>query len=92
MDREDEFLKVYKRLAESFPKLHIVMEHITTAGAVELLDRYPNLSATVTLHHLLITLDDVIGGNMEPDMFCKPIAKTPRDRDCLRQAVLAGHE
>lgn len=91
MEREREFLAVYKRLAENFPKLHIVMEHITTADAVELVDRYPNLSATVTLHHLLITLDDVIGGLLEPDLFCKPIAKTPRDRDCLRQAVLSGH-
>lgn len=92
LDREKEFLEEYKRLAETFPKLHIIMEHITTAEAVELVDRYPNLSATVTLHHLLITLDDVIGGNMEPDLFCKPIAKTPRDRMCLRQAVLSGHD
>ena len=38
------------------------MEHITTKDAVELLDIYPNLYATVTLHHLLITLDDVVGG------------------------------
>ena len=92
LDREKEFLSVYKRLAETFPKLHIVMEHITTAAAVEFVDRYANLSATVTLHHLLLTLDDVIGGLMQPDLFCKPIAKTPRDLACLREAVFSGHD
>lgn len=91
MDREREFLAVYQWLAETFPRLRLVMEHITTADAVEFLDRYPNVAATVTLHHLLITLDDVAGGLLQPDLFCKPIAKTPRDRDALRQAVFAGH-
>lgn len=91
MDREREFIDVYRRLAEKFPRLHIVMEHITTAEAVEFVDRFPNVSATVTLHHLMITLDDVVGNLMEPDLFCKPIAKTPRDLDCLREAVFSGH-
>ncbi len=92
LDREKEFLEVYLRLAESFPNLHIVMEHITTAEAVDLLDCYQNVSATVTLHHLLITLDDVIGGLMQPDLFCKPIAKRPEDRRRLRDAVFSGHQ
>ncbi len=91
LDRETEFLSMYQRLAEAFPKLHIVMEHITTAAAVDFIDRYPNVSATVTLHHLLITLDDVIGGLLEPDLFCKPIAKRPEDRLRLREAVFSGH-
>ncbi len=92
LDREKEFLEVYRRLATTFPKLHIVMEHITTADAVEFVDRHPNVSATVTLHHLQITLDDVIGKLMQPDLFCKPIAKTPRDLQALRAAVLSGHD
>jgi dihydroorotase len=91
MDREREFLAVYQWLAETFPRLRLVMEHITTAEAVEFLDRTPNVAATVTLHHLMITLDDVAGGLLQPDLFCKPIAKTPRDREALRQAVLGGH-
>ena len=67
------------------------MEHITTKAAVELLDRYENLSATVTLHHLIITLDDVAGGLLNPHLFCKPIAKRPEDRAALLAAALAGH-
>ena len=91
LDREKEFLNVYQRLAESFPRLHIIMEHITSAAAVDFLERYQNVSATVTLHHLLITLDDVIGGLLQPDLFCKPIAKRPEDRLRLRDAVFSGH-
>ncbi len=92
LDRESEFLEVYQHLATSYPKLHIIMEHITTASAVAFVDKYPNVSATVTLHHLLITLDDVIGNAMQPDLFCKPIAKRPQDREALRAAVFSGHD
>jgi dihydroorotase len=91
MDREREFLTIYQWLAETFPRLRIIMEHITTAEAVAFLERFDNVAATVTLHHLMITLDDLAGGLLQPDLFCKPIAKTPRDREALRQAVFGGH-
>lgn len=91
MDRENEFLATYEWMAREFPLLRITMEHITTAAAVELLDRYPNLHATVTLQHLIITLDDVAGGLLNPHLFCKPIAKRPGDREALLAAALSGH-
>ena len=91
MDREKEFMPIYESLAIAFPNLKIVMEHITTKDAVELLDKYSNLYATVTLHHLLITLDDVAGGMLDPHLFCKPIAKTPVDRNALLNAALKAH-
>ena len=91
MDREGVFLPTYETLAKQFPRLKIIMEHITTADAVTLLDRYENLHATVTLQHLIITLDDVAGGLLNPHLFCKPIAKRPEDRDALLQAALSAH-
>jgi dihydroorotase len=91
LDREAEFLPIYAGLAHNYPRLTIVMEHITTAAAVALLDEYPNLHATITLHHLLITLDDVAGGLLNPHLFCKPIAKRPADRDALLAAALGAH-
>ena len=91
MDREKEFLESYDYLATKFPKLKITMEHITTADAVELLDKHENLRATVTLQHLIITLDDVAGGMLNPHLFCKPIAKRPEDREALLQAALKAH-
>jgi len=91
MDREAEFIPIYEKLAEAFPKLMIVMEHITTARSAEALDRYENLYATITLHHLLITLDDVAGGLLRPHLFCKPIAKRPEDREALLKLALDAH-
>ena len=91
MDRESDFLPTYDELAQKFPRLKIIMEHITTAAAVKLLDRYENIHATVTLQHLLITLDDVAGGLLNPHLFCKPIAKRPEDRDALLHAALTAH-
>ena len=91
MDREKEFMPIYESIASAFPNLKIIMEHITTKDAVELLDKYSNLYATVTLHHLLITLDDVAGGMLDPHLFCKPIAKRPEDRSALLNAALKAH-
>ena len=67
------------------------MEHITTADAVALLDKHENLRATVTLQHLIITLDDVAGGLLDPHLFCKPIAKRPEDREALLQAAIEAN-
>ncbi len=91
MDREMEFGSVYEQFASNFPNLKIVMEHITTAHSASLLDKYENLYATITLHHLLITLDDVAGGMLSPHLFCKPIAKRPEDRDALLKLALSAH-
>jgi len=91
MDREAEFIPIYEKLAKRFPKLKIIMEHITTKEALKALDRYENLYATITLHHLYITLDDVAGGLLRPHLFCKPIAKRPEDRMALRQVAISAH-
>ncbi len=91
MDREAEFVSIYEKLATAFPKLKIIMEHITTKESVAALDRFENLYATITVHHLLITLDDVAGGMLQPHLFCKPIAKRPEDREALLKVALNAH-
>jgi len=88
MDREKEFASIYEEFAINFPKLKIVMEHITTKHSANLLQKYENLYATITLHHLYITLDDVAGGLLSPHLFCKPIAKRPEDREALLDLAL----
>jgi len=91
MDREAEFVSIYEKLASAFPKLKIIMEHITTKASVDALNRFENLYATITIHHLLITLDDVAGGMLQPHLFCKPIAKRPEDREALLKVALEAH-
>lgn len=43
--------------------------------------------ATITAHHLYLTGEQ---SNVDPFAFCKPIPKTPADRDALLQAVCSG--
>jgi dihydroorotase len=92
INREVEYLPSVGRIARVFPRLRIVVEHVSTAGAVEYVRRLPStVAATITLHHLLLTLDDVVGGSLKPHNFCKPIAKRPKDRDALLDAALSGN-
>jgi len=91
MNREREFMSVYQAIASRHTGLKIVMEHISTRESLDILDRFENLFATVTVHHLLMTLDDMAGGKLNPHLFCKPILKYPDDRDALQEAVLNGH-
>ena len=91
MDREKEFLPIYESLAKNFPNLKIIMEHISTKESIELLKKYDNLYATITVHHLLLTLDDITGGMLNPHTFCKPIVKRPDDRQALLELALSAH-
>jgi dihydroorotase len=96
MDRERSFLDVVIQVLDLCPELRVVLEHVTTADACRFVTQGRGVhggrvAATVTAHHLFLTLDDVVGGLLRPHHFCKPIAKTPADREWLRQAVVSGH-
>lgn len=91
MDREKEFLPIYESLAINFPDLKIIMEHISSKESIDLLKKYDNLYATLTVHHLMLTLDDVAGGMLNPHGFCKPIVKRPEDKKALQELALNAH-
>lgn len=92
LDREKDFLFWVKNLLSQFPKLKIVLEHITTSEAVDLvLESNDNLAATITVHHLFYTLDDIIGDKLNPHAFCKPVPKLMKDRTSLRKAAISGN-
>ena len=91
LDREATFLHTLSDIVGGFPKLKIVLEHITTEKAfVWILSMPRHVAATITVHHLLLTLDDVVGGFISPHNFCKPIAKRPEDRRALLEAATSG--
>jgi dihydroorotase len=89
LEREEKFLETLQWILDTFPGLKVVMEHLSTAAAADMVQFYPsdNLAASITVHHLDITLDDVIGDKLQPHLFCKPVAKYPHDRARLITAV-----
>ncbi|MFP4113097.1 MAG: dihydroorotase [Spirochaetota bacterium] len=92
LDRETAFLPTVERIAARFPKLRVVIEHVSSAETLSALANLPEtVAATVTVHHLYLTLDDVVGGDLRPHYFCKPIAKRPADRAAIRDAVFGGN-
>jgi len=98
IEKENVFLHTLRMIVRAFPKLRIVLEHITTKEAVECVMAMPDtVASTITVHHLFLTLDDVIGyskeskGLMQPHNFCKPIPKGVYDRAALRKAATSGN-
>ena len=92
LDREPAFIKRVETLASKFPKLKIVFEHLSSAKSVEAVKRLPaNVAATFTVHHLMMTLDDVVGDALRPHHFCKPLPKRPEDRAAIREAAFSGN-
>lgn len=76
-------------LVKNFPRLKIVFEHITTREAVEFVKRAPpNVAATITAHHLLATLDDVIDSHHNK---CMPILKEEQHRQALLDAATSSN-
>lgn len=90
-DWEAEFVtKIFPLIRDNFPKLRIVLEHITTKTAVEAVQvSRGGVAATITPHHLLGTIDDLLADGLNPSYYCKPILKTPRDQAALQGAVYA---
>lgn len=89
--REHAFLPTLKYLAETFPNLRIVLEHISTKKAVDAVEKLGvNVAATITAHHLCLTLNDVIGYGIRPHNGCMPTPKGFTDRYALLRAAFSG--
>ena len=91
LDREYEFLKVFETLCQHFPKLKIFIEHISDRRSIKALESFENLYGTLTLHHITLDLDALLGKGLNPHHFCKPILKTPQDREALLELALNAH-
>lgn len=92
MDREAAYLKHVEWVLKTFPKLRVVLEHISDARSATFVKEGPDqLAATITVHHLMMTLDDVVGGFLIPHHFCKPIPKRPEDRAMLWSLIQDEH-
>ncbi|MEW6132775.1 MAG: dihydroorotase [Pseudomonadota bacterium] len=91
-DRESVFIERHlTRLLRDFPKLRIVLEHITTRGAAEFVAGAPdNVAATITAHHLLYNRNAMFRGGIRPHYFCLPVLKREVHREALVAAATSG--
>jgi dihydroorotase len=90
-DREAFFIsRVLSRLMQDFPDLKIVLEHITTQEAVDLVQHSGTVAATVTPHHLVINRNAIFAGGLRPHAYCLPVAKREKHRLAVRKAATSG--
>ncbi|KAK6359019.1 hypothetical protein TWF696_000191 [Orbilia brochopaga] len=88
LNAEAKFLPTLLSIHSAFPRLRIVLEHCTTAAAVEAVQACgPTVAGTITAHHLFLTIDNWAD---DPYCFCKPVAKLPADRAALIAAATSG--
>lgn len=91
-DREAVFIETILRpLSIDFPALKIVLEHITTADAVDFVEHARDgIGATITAHHLILNRNDLLVGGIRPHHYCLPIVKREHHRAALVQAATSG--
>lgn len=90
-DREKVFIERHLvPLRQRFPDLRIVLEHITTADAVQFVLATNNIAATITPQHLLFNRNILFSGGIRPHFYCLPILKGEEHRRAIVQAATSG--
>jgi dihydroorotase len=92
-DRESVFIeRTLAPLVRRFPKLKVVMEHITTREAVQFVTSCgPKVAATLTAHHLLLNRNALFQGGIRPHHYCLPVLKREIHRRALVEAATSGN-
>jgi dihydroorotase len=92
-DREAVFIeRILAPLLERFPRLKVVLEHITTRqGAAFVLNGPDTLGGTLTAHHLLMNRNAMFAGGMRPHHYCLPVLKRELHREALLEAATSGN-
>ncbi|MEO8040690.1 MAG: dihydroorotase [Betaproteobacteria bacterium] len=91
-DRERAFVESkLVPLVRRFPTLNVVLEHVTTAEAVDFVCSAPaNVAATITAHHLLMNRNALFQGGIRPHHYCLPVLKREVHRAALVAAATSG--
>ena len=92
-DREQAFIEeVLGPTVERFPRLKVVLEHITTREAAQYVEvTGPNVAATITAHHLLLNRNALFLGGIRPHHYCLPVLKREIHREALVEAATSGN-
>jgi dihydroorotase len=79
-------------ITQNFPKLRIVLEHISTKAAVDFVSAASGyVAATITPHHLFYNRNDMLNQGIKPHLYCLPILKRQSDQFALQQAAMSGN-
>jgi len=91
-DREKIFLDTQlTQIAQCFPQLRIVVEHLTTQDAVQFVESSSDkVAATITPQHLLYNRNAILAGGIKPHFYCLPILKREHHRQALLEAATSG--
>jgi dihydroorotase len=91
-DREAVFIdRSLAPLVRDLPELKVVLEHVTTAEAVDFVaGAGPRVAATITPQHLIINRNALFAGGLRPHAYCLPVAKRERHRLAVRRAATSG--
>lgn len=91
-DREKRFIEeTLAPLLQRFEKLKVVLEHITTADAVDFVrSARPGIAATITPQHILLNRNALFAGGFRPHHFCLPILKAEQHREAVLAAAVSG--
>lgn len=89
--RENIFIKkTLGPLVRDFPKLRMVLEHISSKAAVEFVTSASDkVAATITPHHLFYNRNDMLAGRIRPHYYCLPILKSAANQNALLKAAIS---
>ncbi|MBZ0144458.1 MAG: dihydroorotase [Rhodocyclaceae bacterium] len=92
-DRERVFIeRVLAPLLKRYPRLRLVLEHITTLEGVQFVETTgPNVAGTLTAHHLLLNRNALLAGGVRPHHYCLPVLKRETHRRALVRAATSGN-
>jgi dihydroorotase len=91
-DREKIFLdRILAPLLARFPKLRVVLEHITTQEAAQFVSEAPaHVGSTITVQHLWYNRNHMLVGGVRPHLYCLPVLKRNVHQRALQEAVISG--
>jgi len=82
--------QVIRPLVTDFPKLKIVMEHISTSFGADFINSLPEGSpvvGSITPHHIMYNRNALLVGGVKPHFYCLPILKRESHRVALLNAA-----
>ncbi len=84
---------ILPRLLDAYPRLKVSLEHMSSASAVDFMEKNGKegqLVATITPTHLLYDRRQAFSGGYRPLIHMKPLVKTSADRERVRDIAKKG--